>query len=68
LVFHTAAAKQSNPDFLNVSEFVHAMSMIAPQYEAAHARNLFHEIDTNGNGVIDVDEFLAGIERVDEAE
>jgi len=68
LVFHTAAAKQSNPDFLNVSEFVHAMSMIAPHYEATHARNLFHEIDTNGNGVIDVDEFLAGIEQVDEAE
>jgi len=63
LVFHTAAAKQSHPEFLNESEFVHAMSIIAPKYDAFHVRNLFHEIDTNGNGVIDVDEFLDGMEE-----
>ena len=69
LVFHTAAAKQSHPEYLNESEFVHAMSIIAPKYDAFHVRNLFHEIDTNGNGVIDVDEFLDGIEEeFDEAE
>ncbi|MDG1525464.1 MAG: amino acid permease [Candidatus Thalassarchaeaceae archaeon] len=69
LVFHTAAAKRSHPEFLNESEFVHAMSIIAPKYDAFHVRNLFHEIDTNGNGVIDVDEFLEGMEEeFDEAE
>ncbi len=69
LVFHTAAAKRSHPEFLNESEFVHAMSIIAPKYDAFHVRNLFHEIDTNGNGVIDVDEFLDGMEEeFDEAE
>tara|TARA_B100001996_G_scaffold230966_1_gene178198 strand:+ start:135 stop:1823 length:1689 start_codon:yes stop_codon:yes gene_type:complete len=69
LVFHTAAAKRSHPEFLNESEFVHAMSIIAPKYDAFHVRNLFHEIDTNGNGVIDVDEFLDGMEEeLDEAE
>ena len=41
---------------------MHAMSIIAPQYDAFHVRNLFHEIDLNANGVIDVDEFLQGIE------
>ena len=63
LVFHTAAAKQSHPDYLNESEFVHAMKIIAPQYDAFHVRNLFHEIDLNGDGVIDVDEFLGGMEE-----
>ena len=38
------------------------MGIIAPQFSRFHVRNLFHEIDTNGNGVIDVDEFLNGID------
>ncbi len=62
LVFHTAAAKQSHPDYLNEREFVHAMKVIAPHYDAFHIRNLFHEIDTNADGVIDVDEFLEGMQ------
>jgi amino acid transporter len=61
LVFHTAAAKKSHPDYLNESEFVHAMSIIAPHYDAFHVRQLFHEIDFNNDGVVDVDEFLQGI-------
>ena len=69
LVFHTAAAKQSHPDYLNESEFVHAMGIIAPQYDAFHVRNMFHEIDLNNDGVIDVDEFLQGIhDDLDEQE
>ncbi len=69
LVFHTAASKSSHPDTLNESEFVHAMSIIAPQYDKFHVRNLFHEIDDDNNGVIDIDEFLAKIEDVlEEAE
>ena len=61
LVFHTAADK-SHPDHLTESEFVKAMGVIAPQYDPPHVRNMFHEIDIDGNGVIDVDEFLQGIE------
>ena len=69
LVFHTTAAKKSHPEYLNESEFVHAMGIIAPKYEAFHVRNLFHEIDTNGDGIINVDEFLDGMEEVfDEGE
>ncbi|HJM41660.1 MAG TPA: EF-hand domain-containing protein, partial [Candidatus Thalassarchaeaceae archaeon] len=62
LVFH-AAADKTHPDHLTESEFVHAMGIIAPRFDAFHVRNLFHEIDTNGNGVIDVDEFLDGMEE-----
>ena len=61
LVFH-AAADKSHPDYLTEGEFVHAMSIIAPHYDAFHVRNMFHEIDLNANGVIDVDEFLQGIQ------
>ena len=61
LVFHTAADK-SHPDHLTEGEFVKAMGIIAPQYDSFHVRNMFHEIDIDGNGVIDVDEFLQGIE------
>ena len=69
LIFHTAAAKQSRPDHLDESEFVQAMSIIAPNFESDHARKLFHDIDTNGDGVVDVDEFLVGIEgQLDEQE
>ena len=62
LVFHTAADK-SHPDHLNESEFVKAMGIIAPQYDSSHVRVMFHEIDIDGNGVIDLDEFLQGIEE-----
>ena len=61
LVFHTMAG-WANPQHLTESEFAHAMSIIAPQFSRFHVRNLFHEIDVNGNGVIDVDEFLEGID------
>ena len=62
LVFH-AATDKSHPDYLTEGEFVHAMSIIAPHYDAFHVRNMFHEIDLNANGVIDVDEFLQGIQE-----
>ena len=57
LIFHTAAGK-SHPDLITEGEFVHAMSILAPKYDKFHVRNMFHEIDTDENGVIDVDEFL----------
>jgi len=61
LVFHTMAG-WANPQHLTEGEFVHAMSVIAPQFTRFHMRNLFHEIDDNRDGVIDVDEFLSGID------
>ncbi len=68
LVFHTMAG-WANPQHLTEGEFAHAMSIIAPQFSRFHVRNLFHEIDTSGNGIIDVDEFLNGIDSaLNEAE
>ena len=68
-IFHTIAAKRSHPDYLNESEFVQAIGIIKPKLTRFHRRQLFHEIDTNSDGIIDVDQFLEGIERkVDEQE
>ena len=57
LIFHTAADK-NNPNHLTESEFVKAMGILAPDYDRFHARNMFHEIDANADGIIDIDEFL----------
>ena len=62
LVFHTSA-NRANHQHLTEGEFVNAMSIIAPHLEHFHVRNLFHEIDIDGNGIIDVDEFLEGIDE-----
>ena len=63
LVFHTVASnKPRYSQQMTEGEFVHAMGIIAPNLERFHLRNLFHEIDTDGNGVIDIDEFLSGID------
>ena len=44
-------------------EVVHAMSIISPRMDRAVVRDLFHEIDLDGNGIIDLDEFLLGIDE-----
>ena len=68
-IFHTIAAKRSHPDYLNENEFVHAMGIIAPELTRFHRRQLFHEIDIEVDGIIDVDQFLEGLERnLDEQE
>ena len=62
-IFHTVAAKRSHPEYLNESEFVHAMGIIAPDLTRFHRRQLFHEIDIEEDGIIDVDQFLEGIDE-----
>jgi amino acid transporter len=63
LVFHTVAGmKQKYSQYMTEGEFVHAMSIIAPELGRFHVRNLFHEIDIDANGIIDIDEFLLGID------
>ncbi len=61
LVFHACCDKK-HPDHLTEGEFSHAMAILSPHLDAFHVRNLFHEIDVSGNGIIDVDEFLLGID------
>ena len=62
LIFHNAADK-SHPDHLDLDDFTAAMGVLAPHLEHSHLRELFHRIDTNNNGVIDVDEFLLGFDE-----
>ena len=61
LVFHQCCNK-NHLDHLTIHEFIQAMEILAPHIEHLNARNIFHEIDTNGNGVINVDEFLASFD------
>ncbi|DAC50965.1 MAG TPA: amino acid permease [Candidatus Thalassarchaeaceae archaeon] len=62
LVFH-ACCDQKHPGHLTLYEFARAMNILAPELKHFHVRNLFHEIDLNQDGVIDVDEFLESLEN-----
>lgn len=61
LVFHQCCSKH-HLDHLTIHEFIQAMEILAPHIGHLNARNLFHEIDTDGHGVINVDEFLASFD------
>ena len=64
LVFHSVAGmKQRYSEQMTEGEFVHAMSIISPHMDRSVVRDLFHEIDLDGNGIIDLDEFLFGIDE-----
>ena len=64
LVFHSVAGtKERYSEQMTEGEFVHAMSIISPHLDRSGVRDLFHEIDVNGNGIIDLDEFLLGIDE-----
>jgi len=54
---------KNHPDHLTLHEFIQAMNILVPDLEHFHLRNLFHEVDIDGNGVIDIDEFLISFEN-----
>ncbi|MAE38264.1 MAG: hypothetical protein CL969_01345, partial [Euryarchaeota archaeon] len=58
-----ACCDQKHPGHLTLYEFARAMKILAPELKHFHIRNLFHEIDLNQDGVIDVDEFLESLEN-----
>jgi len=62
LVFH-ACCDQKNPGHLTLYEFARAMRILSPELKHFHVRNLFHEIDLNGNGIINVDEILESFDE-----
>ena len=62
LVFHASCSK-AQPGHLTLHEFIHAMEVLSPEMEHFHLRNLFHEIDANNDGIIDVDEFLESFDE-----
>ncbi|HJM87791.1 MAG TPA: hypothetical protein QF433_06185, partial [Candidatus Thalassarchaeaceae archaeon] len=62
LVFY-ACCDQKNPGHLTLYEFARAMRILSPELKHFHVRNLFHEIDLNRNGIINVDEILESFDE-----
>jgi amino acid transporter len=59
--FHAADVEGTN--HLNLHEFIAAMSALGYRGEDDSLRSYFHVVDDNGDGVIDVDEFLSHVEE-----
>ena len=57
LVFN-ACTHPKNPDHLTLHEFTRALGILVPSIGPSQARSLFHEIDNNGDGMVDVVKFL----------
>ncbi len=53
---------KNHPDHLTLHEFIQAMNILEPELDHFHLRNMFHEVDINGNGIIDIEEFLNSFE------
>jgi len=64
--FHAADIGGSN--HLTLSEFISAMKALNLDFSNDEYRVLFHKADTDNNGVLDIDEFLSGVEQIDEEE
>jgi amino acid transporter len=62
LVFH-ACCNDKHPDHLTLHQFIRAMNILAPELKHLHIRNIFHEIDLNHDGVIEIDEFLESLDN-----
>lgn len=60
LVFN-ACAHSKHPDHLTLKEFIKALGVLEPSIEPFHARVLFHEIDSDGDGMIDIEEFVGSM-------
>tara|TARA_A200000159_G_scaffold8789_1_gene7600 strand:+ start:1636 stop:3342 length:1707 start_codon:yes stop_codon:yes gene_type:complete len=60
LVFN-ACAHSKHPDHLTLKEFIKALGVLQPSIEPFHARALFHEIDTDADGMIDIEEFVGSM-------
>ena len=56
-----ACAHSKHPDHLTLKEFIKALDVLQPSIELFHARALFHEIDVDGDGMIDIEEFVGSM-------
>jgi len=63
-MFHMADFGGKN--HLTLKEFQHALKHLGFKYNSDETRLIFHKADLNGDGVIDIDEFLSSFEKGDE--
>jgi APA family basic amino acid/polyamine antiporter len=63
-MFHMADFGGKN--HLTIKEFQHALKHLGFKYNFDETRLIFHKADLNGDGVIDIDEFLESFEKSDE--
>lgn len=63
-VFH--AADMGGKNHLTCREFQNALNALGFRYSSDESRMIFHNADTDENGVIDIDEFFASFEVVEE--
>ena len=59
------AADFGTKNHLTLPEFINALQAMGVQYSNDEYRDIFHKADWNENGVIDIDEFLASVEHMD---
>ncbi len=57
------SADMGGKGHLTLREFQVAMRALDFPYDSEDCRTIFHEVDTDENGVIDIDEFLAQFEK-----
>jgi Ca2+-binding EF-hand superfamily protein len=58
--FH--AADMGGKNHLTIREFQNALQALGFRYSSDESRVIFHAADTDGNGVIDIDEFFDSVE------
>ena len=63
-VFH--AADFGGKNHLTIKEFQNALSSLGFSFNSDDSRHIFHQADTNEDGVIDIDEFLNTFESLEE--
>ena len=63
-VFH--AADFGGKNHLTIKEFQNALSSLGFDFNSDDSRHIFHQADTNEDGVIDIDEFLITFESLEE--
>ena len=60
------AADFGHKNHLTLPEFINALKALGVEYSNDEFRSIFHDVDDDENGVIDIDEFLRLVESIDD--
>ena len=60
-MFH--AADLGGKNHLTLSEFQHALESLDFEFKSDESRLIFHKSDLNGDGFVDIDEFITTFEN-----